>query len=322
VTAWGTNTVPYPLNIPLLIASARLLFGELLPASKLVFSAFYLALLFLVDGSLRSLGLSRITAGLATLLIGTAPLIFLHGTMAYANLPLSFFLLAGVVLLAQALQRDDLSQSKGILLLSGLMFAAAAWTRPEGWVGAWLLIAGSLAVTALRRRALPNLSAVIALILPLGVYGLFWAWLKSAVYAGALGRTALVSKALQDLLAGDLHLQALLYVLRALLSDLLSTPNWGLLGVVLLAGLILALVDLKPFTASHLLLVNGLIYLGLIVGLYHVVSYDTLHDLSWWVKTGLDRMLLPGVLLLVIGGLASLERIAHPRARLLPDKPG
>jgi len=58
------------------------------------------------------------------------------------------------------------------------------------------------------------------------------------------------------------------------------------------------------------------------VGLYHVVSYDTLHDLSWWVKTGLDRMLLPGVLLLVIGGLASLERIAHPRARLLPDKPG
>jgi len=48
VTRWGTNTLPYPLHIPLLIAAFRVLCLENLPAGKIVFSAYFLALVLLL----------------------------------------------------------------------------------------------------------------------------------------------------------------------------------------------------------------------------------------------------------------------------------
>jgi len=32
--------------------------------------------------------------------------------------------------------------------------------------------------------------------------------------------------------------------------------------------------------------------------MYYVSSYETVHDTSWWVSTGLDRMLFPGMITL------------------------
>jgi hypothetical protein len=37
--------------------------------------------------------------------------------------------------------------------------------------------------------------------------------------------------------------------------------------------------------------------------MYYVASFDTNHDVSWWVSTGLERMLFPGLLLLWLGGI-------------------
>ena len=53
VAKWGTNTLPYPLHVPVLIASFRMLFGEVLPAAKMLFSAYYLALVVLIYAYLR-----------------------------------------------------------------------------------------------------------------------------------------------------------------------------------------------------------------------------------------------------------------------------
>ena len=36
---------------------------------------------------------------------------------------------------------------------------------------------------------------------------------------------------------------------------------------------------------------------------YLASLYNTAHDISWWVSTGLDRMLLPGLLLAWVGGV-------------------
>ena len=51
----------------------------------------------------------------------------------------------------------------------------------------------------------------------------------------------------------------------------------------------------------------GWIYLLAIAGMYYLASYDTAHDISWWVSTGLDRMLMPGLLLAWAGGVAGLQ---------------
>ncbi|MCK4901556.1 MAG: hypothetical protein KAS38_22425, partial [Anaerolineales bacterium] len=91
VIAWGTNTVPYPLNIPVLIGALKVLFTDILPASKLVFSGYYIGLMFILYHALCWFGTRRSITGLATLLVGTAPLVFRHATLGYANLAMSFY---------------------------------------------------------------------------------------------------------------------------------------------------------------------------------------------------------------------------------------
>ena len=43
------------------------------------------------------------------------------------------------------------------------------------------------------------------------------------------------------------------------------------------------------------------------LGIYYLASYDSVHDISWWVNTGLDRMLFPGLLLLWVGGISMVK---------------
>jgi hypothetical protein len=44
-----------------------------------------------------------------------------------------------------------------------------------------------------------------------------------------------------------------------------------------------------------------------ILGFYFLASFDTVHDISWWVNTGLMRMLLPAFILLWLGGIGLLR---------------
>ena len=60
VTRWGTNTVAYPLHIPLGIAAARLLLGQALPAAKLIFPAYCAGL---VPAALPDFAAARPAAG-------------------------------------------------------------------------------------------------------------------------------------------------------------------------------------------------------------------------------------------------------------------
>jgi hypothetical protein len=81
VTQWGTNTVAYPLHIPLGIAASSLLLGQALPAAKLIFPAYALALLCCHEA--RG---SPAAHDSAPALAAIPPLVFQHGTLAYANL--------------------------------------------------------------------------------------------------------------------------------------------------------------------------------------------------------------------------------------------
>jgi hypothetical protein len=336
VTQFGTNTVPYPLHIPLSIAAARLLFGEALPASKLIFPAYYTALALLIDHLLRQLGVRRTLAGLATLLVCTAPLVFRHGALAYANLPLAFYILAAVGLLAQAVasptRAPDRQPPAAGYALSGLFFAAAAWTRPEGLLIAWLL-AGILPAAAylLDRQALRG-RQLACLLAPLLIYSLFWAWLKAVAYAQPLGRSALTGEALRRIITGDLHLKEALYILRALLATTAGPDAWGLLGLL---ALLLALVALARLAwvliarppaadlpgssstskASLLIVLASLGYFAAVMGMYYLTSFSANRDLSWWVKTGLERMWLPGLLLLWVGGIGTAQVFNYQQDR-------
>jgi hypothetical protein len=308
VTAWGTNTVPYPLNIPILIAGLKILFSDILPASKLVFSGYYLALLFTLYHGLLWLGLRRAMAGLATLLVGTAPLVFRHGTIGYANLVMSFYLVAALFLAGQALDSPAARRSNRLAFLGGVFFACAAWTRPEGLALSVLVLVLLFGVTYIRRRALFPTRQLVYATLSLLVYGAFWWLVKVWVYPSGVAKTGLGGAALREMLAGDINFYEAFYILRTFVVHLFRLYTWGSFGVGLVIVLLLSVVVIwrrRAFT--DIVLWSGILIVLAILGIYFLASYDRVHDISWWVNTGLDRMLLPGLMLLWVGGISMVK---------------
>jgi hypothetical protein len=308
VTQWGTNTAKYPLNIPILIASLQVMFDEILPASKIIFSGFYTTLMLVIYSTLVRSNLRRSTAGLATLLLATVPFVFRHSTIGYANMALSYYVVSAVILLAGSLRLPALGESDGTLLLSGLFFAGAAWTRPEGLMISWFVIVLVLIAAFLKKDIQLSLRIVIPLLIPLGVYSVYWLFLKGLIYDQQLG-SDLVTPALAQISHGNLHIAEALFILRSTFSHIMRIKVWGVVGFGIIIALILSLVPILRRKSHWVVFVSGLVYMLAILGFYFLASFDTVHDISWWVNTGLDRMLLPGFLLIWIWGISWIEHL-------------
>jgi hypothetical protein len=326
VTSWGTNTLPYPLQVPILIAAFRSLFQETLPASKVIFSGYYLALLFLVYGFLVQIRVHRPIAGLATLLLASTPILFRHATIGFANLPMAYYLVSAVILFAGVIAIPAPRQAEGRIFLSGVFFAAAAWTRPEGLMLAWLGVILLLGLAYFKRAGVLSLRQLLRstqdkaqsepwrqaalLIAPLCGYWVFWWLVKAMAYSDQAAKSGLAMEAIQRNLGGDFHLVAAGYILRSLFTDLFSAQVWGVLGIGMLLAGALALVRPGRWRgAISPILSCGLLYILAILGMYYLTSYDSLHDISWWVNSGLERMMLPGVILLWIWGVSLVKSL-------------
>jgi len=77
-------------------------------------------------------------------------------------------------------------------------------------------------------------------------------------------------------------------------------------GFGIIIALILSLVPLLWRKSLWVVFVSGLAYMLAILGFYFLASFDTVHDISWWVNTGLMRMMLPAFILLWLGGIGLL----------------
>jgi hypothetical protein len=305
VTQWGTNTAQYPLNVPIMIASLQVMFDEILPASKMIFSGFYTTLMLVIYSTLVRSNLRRSTAGLATLLLATVPFVFRHSTIGYANMALSYYVVSAVILLAGSLKSPELGESDGTLLLSGLFFAGAAWTRPEGLLMSFFVSGLILIVAFLKRDIHLSLRHTILLLMPIGVYTVFWLFLKGVIYTQQFG-SDLVTPALAQLSHGNLHIAETLFIMHSIFSQLMIIKFWGVVGIGIIVALILSMVPLLWRKSLWIVFVSGLAYMLAILGFYYLASFDTVHDISWWVNTGLMRMMLPAFILLWLGGIGLL----------------
>lgn len=113
-------------------------------ALGLIFTAATLGLLY------SSLGLSRghNAAVLGTLTLASTPFFIEQGAAQYADLPLSFFFLATLVLL----DRGSNTGSRRLLSLAGLAGGLAAWTKNEGLLFLLSAIIGQALSVLLRKR--------------------------------------------------------------------------------------------------------------------------------------------------------------------------
>ncbi len=249
VSEWGTRTTSYPLNLPLLIAAFRVAFGDGLPESKILFPLFYFCQLLLVFDFLRDLipdwrGVHL--AGWLTLAYAATPLIFTHASLAYANLPLTFYLSAAVIAAGRAINSIGSGATppslwrKG-LLLSGVFFALAAWTRPEG-LALSALAALCCAWFLLRQVGKgQRLTAVLALAGPLAGYALLWGSTSGLVYQQGGWSDVKMRAGLAQILSGNLNLESSLFVLRSFLAGFVDVKTWGIVGLSLVALIVLTL---------------------------------------------------------------------------------
>ncbi|MGB9586514.1 MAG: hypothetical protein ACPL7A_03725, partial [Anaerolineales bacterium] len=286
----------------------KLILGDHLPAAKFLFSLYYLSLILFLDSCLRNAGITQPSRGVINLVVANTPLIFRHASLAYANLPFTFYLFSGSVLLwesitslpSQVAQAERSSSSKTVWLAL-LLLCGAAWTRPEGLALIWLLIGGLIVGVKIKNISL-SFPFWAAIGVPLMVYMLFWWLIKLQAYPQPLKDATIVSLAFNQITHGNFHFSQGFYLSAQWLARILQWDIWGASGFGLwLLGLI-ALVNRKHiFHGSFPYLFSGLIFTLAMIGIYYIFSFDSKHDLSWWLNTGFDRMNLPGWLFFYYG---------------------
>jgi hypothetical protein len=122
----------YPLLLPASIAHFWTLLGNDAPR---VPAAIAVAFTFASAGLLfatLSISRGRIAATMASIALLTTPAFIEQGTWQYADVPLSFFILATIALLHLSDNQLPVSTGRGALFLAGVAAGLAAWTKNEG----------------------------------------------------------------------------------------------------------------------------------------------------------------------------------------------
>ena len=213
-TIFWTNP-DYPLLLPGSIARIWSTLGE--PDQTVPHAVAFLftfGCIGLLGGAVAALK-GRTQGLVAALFLAATPFFVLHGAALYADVPLSFFILAATALLV--LQDRAWPGERGLSLLAGLCAAMAAWTKNEGLL-------------------------LVALIVPIRALAA-WRWhglkvaAKQAAWfgAGVAPVLALVLFFLFTLAPPNAHLN---FPTPAPLSSLLTDPHrWGVVLVELLKGM-------------------------------------------------------------------------------------
>lgn len=297
-TERGTLTTWYPLNVPLLIGSFLTLFGERLPESKLVFPFYLLGFAGLLYTFFRK-KTQALPSLIGTLLIATIPTVFLMGTMAHANLPFTFYLVGGILMLYYA--RTGGQTSSAHHWVWGVIFLIlAAWTRPEGLHLAWVVAAAVF--VSYGRELIREKRKVYWLLEGLGLYSLFWYAAAPFAYQKPGFTDGVFSLAFSQIMRGNLNLSEAGLLLQSFAVKTLSIDEWGAMGWLLLLFAVLLAWKTRLSGANFHIAAIGLVILVAIFGAFVANSYLTSEkrDIGWWINTSLMRLVFPGSILIWI----------------------
>lgn len=123
------------------------------------------------------------------------------------------------------------------------------------------------------------------------------------------GAASIVGDAFRSVSRGDFRFDSLLYILGYLGRQLINMKTWGGVGIGLVAGIIYFFVG-KPASDRQIrtVFLSGIASVFLITGMYYIFAFDTTHDISWWLNSGFNRMIMPGMGLLWVGMMALFSK--------------
>lgn len=289
----------YPLLLPAAIAHFWAGLGresQIVPALiGLVFTFSTVVLLYSSLNALRG----QISATLGGLTLLATPFFIEQGTAQYADVPLSFFILATIVLICLHENGFAGRRSCGLPVLAGISCGFAAWTKNEGLLFLLAVVASRVLASAMARSR----SALAVVRPPLDEDGragsisfafffaglapifLLLAWFKHSVGA---------SNELFSSIAFHKLLDAWRYeaILKWYGKDFLRFGDWLLIpGTLLLAGLYFAAPP-KHTQAADPSFRASQIAMAVTLSGYFVIYLITPYDLYWHLRFSLNRLFL------------------------------
>ncbi|HEV8675319.1 MAG TPA: glycosyltransferase family 39 protein [Methylomirabilota bacterium] len=273
----------YPLLLPGLVARAWWYTGRDTPQAPLaiacVFGAATVALVFAAVATLRNEG----QGWLAALVLAGTPEFLRQAMNQIADVPLAFYFLAALVLLALA--DHAAGRQGGLVGLTGVALGLAAWTKNEGLAGALAVLLAGLAVAVCRggwRWRLPRelAPAAVGLIPVLLVVAYFK--LRLAPPSEYLALTGLAR-------LGDPGRYAA--ITRLGVDELGGFGGWPLSVLAILLPYALAM-GVRVAPAARASAARAVLAIVLTAAAYAGVYLVTPHPLEWHLATSLSRLLI------------------------------
>lgn len=290
----------YPLLLPAAIShfwTALRRESQLVPALiGVVFTFSTVGLLFSSLARLRG----QISATLAGLALLSTPSFIEQGTAQYADVPLSFFILAAIVLICLCEDKTRVGSHPGLLVLAGISCGFAAWTKNEGLLfllailAAWLLIFfiapnRSVASNVPPRRdenTRPVSTSLVLILAGVTPLLLLIVWFKHSIGAPSELFSSIAFHKLVDA-------SRYLAILKWYGKDFLRFGDWFLIpGILLLAGIYFAVPRKHMQDAISPASKACRVALAMTLVGYFVIYLITPYDLYWHLRFSLNRLFL------------------------------
>jgi|SRR5579862_5328283 len=289
----------YPLLLPAVISHFWTALGrenQLVPTMVgLVFTFSTVGILFSSLAHLRG----QTSATLAGLVLLATPFFIEQGTAQYADVPLSFFILATIVLTCLCEKSSAVGPHRGLLVLAGISCGFGAWTKNEGLLfllaifAAWLLIfviAPSRSIDSNtpsqhEENARPASISFVLILAGVAPFLLLIAWFKHSIGAP---NELFAAIAFHKLLDASRYL----VILKWYGKDFLRFGDWSLIpGTLLLAGIYFASPN-KHMRPTNFASRACHIALAMTLAGYFLIYLITPYDLYWHLRFSLNRLFL------------------------------
>jgi hypothetical protein len=297
----GSHDFAYPLNIHFIIGIFKIFSGDILPGSKVIFSLFFISLLFGVMGFALRRGVQPRLMVILLVVLATVPTLFRHSTIGYANLPMGVYLVLGVLWGIDGI----FSENKSSQVLSGLLFGLTIWTIVEGGffvIAAIIGLVGARFIT--RKGRIYPLHWFLPIVLIGGSWVIFYK-LYGAQSSQAMGA---VQKLWDSILQGQWRLSNIRLILGYTRRFIFYLDTWGLIFIILLVGwrYLQPKQNIYTFTLILVTLSTG----ALTLGLFYLRSFD-IPGLYGLLERGLPRgFITPTVLFFIVVVLVSGDLVA------------
>ena len=292
---WGAWGLAYPLNLPIQIGLFQMFGHDMVPLSKALFPIFLASLGLSAYRFWQLQGVSGTLSALGMVFLVSVPLVFLHGTQGYGNVPFTAYFVQGVLWGIIGLRWRD----RRTTLMSGLLLGLSSWTWPEGFLYALAAVAGLLAafwVTGQRRFHLTWWLAPLAVI---AAAWLLFGW--SGMSSDRLGGGA-IKATLEAWRTGAYHLRELYLIPRLLYDRALDLTRWGTLFQVTAVLVVLRLYKVRPKTSPEIFVAFVMTALAsfVAIGLFYLQSYTLGSVFMTVLDRSFDRAFFPAATLMVL----------------------